>query len=108
MSLKTAAERELSRNDAVGPGDTANLAVLGGNWPPSFGSASARTKPELFFSHGWNTDETRIEKFVPSFLRRVNYSPNSAPALEPNLVTNLSAISVQSVFNPWLNCIVTA
>ncbi len=26
------------------PGGTANLAVLGGNLPPSFGMASARTK----------------------------------------------------------------
>jgi len=28
----------------IDPGGTANLAVLGGNLPPSFGTGSARTK----------------------------------------------------------------
>jgi len=66
------------------------------------------SKPEPFFSHGWNTDETRTEKSVRSVLRREDNPPNSVPALEPNLVTNVSAICVQSVFHPWLNCIVPA
>ena len=29
------------------PGGTANLAVLGGNLPPSFGTAGARTKGRI-------------------------------------------------------------
>jgi hypothetical protein len=31
-------QKKLSRNDAVGLGGTANLAVLGGNLPPSLGA----------------------------------------------------------------------
>ena len=50
-------------------------------------------------------DETQTGKSVRSVLRSEDNPLNSVLALEPKLVTNVSAICVQSVFHPWLNCI---
>ena len=52
------------------------------------------------------TDETQTEKSVRSVLRCEDNPLNIVPALEPKLVTNVSAIWVPSEFHPWLNCMV--
>ena len=49
----------------IDPGDTANLAVLGGNLPPSFGTGSAHTKG-----------------YIPGAPRTAGESPSNPPGLQ--------------------------